>query len=66
MYDLVGVDGNAFSIMAYVRRAMREQGFNKKEIEEYISNATSSDYDNLLRVSVEMIDRCNEIAIEPE
>ena len=34
MYDLVGVDGNAFSIMAYVRRAMREQGFSKKEIED--------------------------------
>lgn len=25
MYDLVGVDGNAYSVMGYVTRAMRER-----------------------------------------
>lgn len=59
-YDLVGVDGNAFSVMGYVRRAMRESGFSREEIEGYIKDATSGDYNNLLCVSVDMIDKCNE------
>mgnify|MGYP003302305530 CR=1 FL=1 len=59
-YDLVGVDGNAFSVMGYVQRAMRESGFSKKEIDKYFAEATSGNYDNLLCVSVEMIDKCNE------
>ena len=29
-FSLVGVDGNAFDIMAYVKTAMREAGFSKK------------------------------------
>ena len=32
-YDLVGIDGNAFNVMGYVRRAMKECGFSKDEIE---------------------------------
>lgn len=32
-YTLVGVDGNAFSIMAYTARAMREAKFSKDEID---------------------------------
>lgn len=59
-YDLVGVDGNAFSVMGYVRRAMIESGFSREEIDEYIKDATSGDYNNLLCVSVDMIDKCNE------
>lgn len=30
-FSLVGIDGNAFNIMAYVKTAMREAGFSKKE-----------------------------------
>lgn len=30
-FSLVGVDGNAFNIMAYVKTAMREAGFSKEE-----------------------------------
>ena len=59
-YSLIGVNGNAFSIMGYVRQAMKETNFNKKEIEAYIKDATSSDYDHLLTVSIDMIDKCNE------
>lgn len=62
MYDLVGVDGNAFSVMAYVLRAMREQGFSKHEQEDYRSDAMSGDYNHLLCVSFEMVERCNERA----
>ena len=29
-FSLAGVDGNAFSVMAYVKTSMREAGFSKK------------------------------------
>jgi len=58
-YNLVGIDGNAFAVMGYVRNAMREQGFGAEAIKEYTSSATSSDYNNLLAVSVFWIDICN-------
>lgn len=60
MYDLVGVDGNAFGVMAYVVKAMREVGFNQKCREKYIQNATKGDYSHLLCVSMEMVAECNE------
>lgn len=60
-YDLVGVDGNAFAIMAYVLNAMKECGCNKTDQAIYVENAKSGDYDHLLAVSIEMIDKCNDI-----
>lgn len=59
-YTLVGVDGNAFAIMGYVLRAMEEEGFSKEEREEYLEDAKSSDYNNLLCVSDDYIDRVND------
>ena len=61
-YDLVGIDGNAFCVMGYVDKAMFEQGFTKAERTDYQKRAMSGDYYNLLYVSMEMIDKCNEIA----
>ncbi len=61
-YNLVGIDGNAFCVMAYVVNAMRECKFSKAEREAYYNEATSSNYDHLLCVSIEMIDKCNEIS----
>lgn len=58
-YNLVGIDGNAFNVMGYVRNAMRETGFSKKEIEAYTKDCMSGDYDRLLCISAEMIERCN-------
>ena len=63
-YDLVGVDGNAFSVMDYVLKAMKECKMSKGEQLYYQIKATSSDYNNLLAVSIEMIDICNKIAEE--
>ena len=60
-YNLVGVDGNAFSVMNYVLKAMKECGCNKVDQAIYVEKAKSGDYDNLLCVSMEMIDKCNEI-----
>lgn len=61
-YDLVGIDGNAFCIMGYVMKAMKECKFSKTDRDAYYKDATSSNYDHLLYVSVEMINKCNEIA----
>lgn len=60
MYSLVGIDGNAYSIMGYVSKAMRNTGHTKKEIDDYLEDAMSDDYDHLLYVSCEMIEKCNE------
>jgi hypothetical protein len=61
-YDIVGIDGNAYSIMGYVAHAMREEGRTQDEIKKYQSQAMSGDYNNLLRVSANMIDTLNECA----
>lgn len=59
-YDLVGVDGNAFSVMGYVSKAMLRSGFSTKERDEYLADAQSSDYNHLLFVSVQMVEKVNE------
>lgn len=59
-YSLVGIDGNAFSIMGYVRKAMRKEGKSSEEIEKYTEDAKSSDYNHLLVVSMEMVESLNE------
>jgi len=59
-YDLVGVDGNAYSVMGYVKRAMANEKFTKDEINNYLNDAMSDDYDHLLYVSIQMIEKCNE------
>lgn len=58
-YTLVGVDGNAFSVMGYVIRAMRECNRSADEIKAYQTSAMSSDYSNLICVSCDMLDRLN-------
>ena len=59
-YDLGEVsDGNAFNVMGYVTRAMKEQDFSQTEIDEYRQKATSGNFDNLLRVS--MIERIGQL-----
>lgn len=58
-YNLVGVDGNAYSIMGYVMRAMRIEGRTEKDINAYLTLAKSGNYDNLLAVSFAMIDDLN-------
>ena len=63
-YDLVGVDGNAFAVMNYVLKAMKECKMSKEEQSDYQTKAMSGDYNNLLAISIETIDLCNEIAEE--
>ena len=60
-YTLIGINGNAYSIMSYVRDAMHDANMTNKDIDAYVKDATSSDYNHLVAVSCEMIDRVNEI-----
>ena len=52
---LTGTDGNAFAIMGAVMKAMRHAGVPKEWINEYQTEATSGDYDNLLRTSMKWV-----------
>ena len=58
-YSLIGIDGNAFSIMGYVRKSMRECGRAKEGIDSYLKEATSGNYDNLLCISINVIEELN-------
>lgn len=45
-YDLVGQDGNAFALMGYTARALKNEGLQDK-VEEMQSRAMAGDYYNL-------------------
>ena len=59
-YTLIGVDSNAFSVMAYVQRALRKEKLNTL-IPEYQQKATALDYDYLIMISLEYLDKANEV-----
>lgn len=59
-YSLVGVDGNAFCIMGYVSKAMKRTGYEREDVDKYLKEAQSSDYDNLVSVSFDQIEEVNE------
>lgn len=46
---LIGEDGNAFTILGKVTRALREAGVSAEERQRFMFEAQSGDYDNLLR-----------------
>ncbi len=53
--QLSGRDGNAFAILGNVQGAMRRGGIPKEEIDAFITEATSGDYDNLLQTCVKYV-----------
>ena len=59
-FDLVGIDGNAYSIMGYVIKAMKMAEYTKIEQDSYLQRAMSDDYENLLSESIKMIDEVND------
>lgn len=46
--QLVGLDGNAFSIIGRCLTVMRKAGLSKEEREVFRKEATNGDYDHLL------------------
>jgi hypothetical protein len=61
--NLVGVDGNAFSIMGTFQRQARKEGWDKEEIEAVLKEAMSGDYDHLLCT---ILDHCDDEDFEDE
>lgn len=53
---LVGVDGNAYAIIAQARKAARTAGWTDVEIAEFVTEAKSGDYDNLLQTCMKYFD----------
>jgi hypothetical protein len=54
---LVGLDGNAFGLMATFKRQALKEGWSKEEIDEVIKECQSGDYDHLLQT---LIEHCND------
>ena len=48
--DLVGLDGNAFSLMGAFKQAARRQHTPKDEVDAVMNDCMSGDYDHLLCV----------------
>jgi len=59
-YDLVGIDGNAFSVIGYVRDAMKRSKWNHSDIGLIVDQMMSSDYSNLLNVASQIIYSSND------
>ena len=52
---LVGEDGNAFAVLGKVARALRRAG-HEELAKRFTREATSGDYDNLLRKAMEYVE----------
>jgi len=48
--NLLGIDGNAFSLMGAFQRQAKRENWSDDEISKVLDDAKSGDYDNLLRV----------------
>jgi hypothetical protein len=46
---LVGEDGNAYNLLGIVGSVLRQGGVSPEEVEQFHAEATSGDYDHLLR-----------------
>ena len=51
--NLIGVDGNALSIIGAFQKQARKEGWTNEEIEIVTKEAQSDDYDHLLAVMLE-------------
>ena len=54
--QLTGQDGNAFAILGRCRKAAREAGLLDSEINAFVTEATSGDYDHLLQTAMRWFD----------
>ena len=49
--QLTGQDGNAFAIMGTVKKALQRAGYSQEQVEKYLEESMSADYNNLLVVA---------------
>jgi len=55
---LVGRDGNAFVILRAVLAALKKAKVPKEEVDMFLKEAKSGDYDHLLRTCCEWVNVC--------
>ena len=53
---LVGEDGNAFSIIGRVTKALRNASVSDEERKKFQAEATAGDYDNVLQTAMKWVD----------
>lgn len=51
--SLTGDDGNAFFVLGKAIKLLKRSKYSEEEIAEFKKEATSGDYDNLLRVCMD-------------
>lgn len=54
--QILGNDGNAFAILGKVQKVMIDNGVSSKIIYEYVDEATSGDYNHLLKTTMKYVD----------
>jgi len=54
--ELVGKDGNVFSIIGRALRVAKREGWDKEKIEKFTDEVTSGDYTRALRVCMDYFD----------
>ena len=53
--SLIGNDGNAFAIMGTIQKALHDAKVSNEEIDLYLNESMSGDYDNLLRTAMDWV-----------
>jgi hypothetical protein len=53
--SLIGKDGNAFGVLGTVSKALKAAGADKAEVDSYMKEAMSGDYNNLLRTTMDWV-----------
>jgi hypothetical protein len=54
--QLTGTDGNAFAVLGKVRQALRQAGISTEEQQAFLQEATTGDYDALLRTIMRWVE----------
>lgn len=54
--QLAGKDGNAFAIIGRVQRALRKGNVPETEVRQFLDEATSGDYNNVLETCTRWVD----------
>jgi hypothetical protein len=53
---LVGLDGNAFSLIGYTSQCLRRKGWSRKDIQTFQQICMSSDYQNVINTCYSVLD----------
>lgn len=64
-YDLCGIDGNAYAILGYTSRALKNEGL-RHLVDQMHKEAMSGDYDHLVVTCMKYLDKANKAATREE